>query len=114
MEKMKRIRWKGFMEKVLLIAFFFASSFVFLTESPLHPWVGSDSGTDSSVFMTVAMMMDKGYVPYRDTFDHKGPLLYVINYLGRQIAVYRGVWIFEFLSMLVAFFFFYKAKCCPV
>ena len=90
----------------LIISAFLA--FIFLLNSPLHIWRGAPSGTDSSVFKTIALMMDKGYMPYRDSFDHKGPLLYAINYWGLKIAYYRGVWVFEFIFMTITFFMLYK------
>lgn len=105
------------LETICLLFFIGIVSFLFLTKSPLHIWIGSDSGNDSSIFMTVAMMMDKGYMPYRDSFDHKGPLLFLINYLGRQIAVYRGVWLIEFISLFVTLLFIYKIgrlKCSKI
>ena len=83
-------------------------AFIFLLNSPLHIWRGGASGRDSSVFKTIALMMDKGYMPYRDSFDHKGPLLYAINYWGLKIAYYRGVWVFEFIFMTITFFMLYK------
>ena len=63
---------------------------------------------DSAIFKTVALMMDKGYMPYKDTFDHKGPLLYVINYLGLKISYFRGVWVFEAIFMTITLFMLYK------
>jgi uncharacterized protein (TIGR02328 family) len=33
-----------------------------------------------------AFMVDKGYMPYRDTFDHKGPYVYLLNMLGEKIS----------------------------
>ncbi len=109
MEMDKKKVWsKENIEKAVLFLFIGIVSFLFLTKSPLHIWIGSDSGNDSSIFMTVAMMMDKGYMPYKDSFDHKGPLIFLINYLGRKIAVYRGVWIIEFISMFVTLLFIYK------
>lgn len=87
-------------EYLMVFLLFAASSFVFLTKSPLHPWVGANAGRDSSVFQTVALMMERSYMPYRDTFDHKGPLLYIINYLGRNISEYRGIWVIEYLFLL--------------
>ena len=104
-------------ETVCLFIFLIILTFLFLTISPLHIWKGTDVGNDSGVFMTVAMMMDKGYMPYRDTFDHKGPLIYFINYVGRQISAYRGVWVIEFVSMFATFLFIYKIarlKCGKV
>lgn len=83
-------------------------SFLFLFASPLHPWNSYDVGTDSGVFKTVSMMMERGYMPYRDTFDHKGPLLYLINWLGDRFSSYRGVWLIEFVFMTVTVFMLYK------
>lgn len=89
----------------LLMAFL---SFVFLLESPLHPWIGGDTKTDSSVFKTVALMMEKGYMPYRDSFDHKGPLIYILNWIGNRISSYSGIWVIEFIFMTGTFFVIYK------
>ena len=98
----------NYLEGLFKFFFLLIISFLFLTQSPLHIWRSSDSNTDSSVFQTVAMMMDKGYMPYRDTFDHKGPLTYLINYLGRHIVAYGGVWVIEFISLFVMLLFIYK------
>ena len=107
----------GYLKTICFFFFLFIITFVFLTKSPLHIWIGSDTGTDSSVFLTVAMMMDKGCMPYRDSFDHKGPLLFIIDYLGRKVAVYRGVWLIEFVSLFVTLLFIYKIarlKCSRI
>lgn len=91
-----------------VILFLFICTFVFLLKSPMHIWLDADSGTDQSVFQTVAMMMQKGRMPYRDTFDHKGPLIYLINYLGRMVNVRHGIWLFEFAAIFVTFFAIYQ------
>ena len=83
-------------------------SFFFLLNSPLHPWNGTEPATDSSVFKAIAFMMEKGYMPYRDSFDHKGPLLYLINWLGNQISYFRGVWVIEFIVVTFTFFMLYR------
>lgn len=83
-------------------------SFVFLMRSPLHPWNKGNTGVDSSVFKTIAMMMEKGYMPYKDSFDHKGPLLYLLNWVGNKISEYRGVWVIEFVFLTVTLFVMYK------
>lgn len=89
----------------LLMAFL---SFVFMLESPLHPWIGGDTKADSAVFKTVVLMMERGYMPYRDSFDHKGPLIYILNWIGNRISAYRGVWVIEFIFMMGTFFVIYK------
>lgn len=78
-----------------------AAVFLFLLNSELYPFGNGKSSTDSSVFRTVAMMMDKGYMPYRDSFDHKGPLLYIIDYVGMKISYTHGIWIIEYISLFL-------------
>ena len=82
--------------------------FIFLFKSPLHIWIGKDIYTDSSVFKTVALMMKNGYMPYLHSFDHKGPLLYIYNYIGTIISSYRGIWLIEFASLFVTACYLFK------
>lgn len=96
---------------ILLFAFLFSITFVLMTKNPTHFWIGGDMETDSAVFNTIAMVMEKGYIPYRDSFDHKGPLIYFLNYLGRQIAPYRGIWLLEFITLYFTFYMMYRIGC---
>lgn len=95
-------------ENIFIFVVMAVFSFFFLLKSPLHPWIGSDTGTDSSVFKTVALMMEKGYMPYKDSFDHKGPFLYILEWLGNRISGYRGIWVIEFVFMTITFFMIHK------
>lgn len=95
-------------KKIAFIFLFPLLVFAFTIASPLHPFVDGTPYTDSSVFETVAMMMQRGYMPYRDSFDHKGPILYLLNYIGYSISPISGVWAVEFLFMLLTFIFIYK------
>ena len=95
-------------ETYIVIFFMTVMSFFFMLKSPLHPWIGGDTGTDDSVFKMVALMMEKGYMPYRDSFDHKGPLLYILNWIGNKISSYSGIWVIEFLFMTGTFFMIYR------
>ena len=117
MKLQKGIKYDEKIIRQMVIGLFFCVvTFVFLLKSPLHIWIGGDSGIDSSVFKTVALMMDKGYMPYRDTFDHKGPYLYLLNWIGLQISYYRGIWIIEFVNMFITLIVLYKIariKCSP-
>ena len=95
-------------ESILALISSLILSMIFMFNSPLHPWKGGASATDSSVFKTVAFMMEKGYMPYRDTFDHKGPVIYLLNYLGNKISDYRGIWVIEAFFLIVLIFAMYK------
>jgi hypothetical protein len=77
-------------------------------KSPLNLWSSGISSNDSNIFKYVALLMSKGGMPYKDTFDHKGPLLYIINYLGNLLSYYRGIWIIELISLSVFTFALYK------
>lgn len=70
-------------------------------------------GTDGGVFMYIGKRMLEGAVPYRDIFDHKGPLLYFINALGIFISGGEiwGVRILEIIFIVLAVFIsFYSLK----
>ncbi len=86
----------------------FVLAFIFSLQSNSNIFVYKEQGVDSAVFQYVAKMMLNGYMPYRDTFDHKGPLLYVINLLGLIINEKWGVWLVELVFLTVAFAFMYK------
>jgi hypothetical protein len=72
----------------------------------LRPFTDTNPGNDSSVFLYIGKRMHEGYVPYKDLFDHKGPVLYLIQYLGMFVRTDNcpglGVWFWELFSM---FFF---------
>ncbi|SOC03935.1 hypothetical protein [Pseudobutyrivibrio ruminis] len=95
-------------EEIMACTISFLMALLFGFNSPLHPWVISDSGVDSSVFKTIALMMEHGYMPYKDSFDHKGPLLYLLNWGGDRISHYIGIWIIEIFCISIAFYMLYK------
>lgn len=64
--------------------------------------------TDSSVFQYMGRIIDAGYIPYKDSFDHKGLLLYFINFIGVKIAYHRGIWLIELIFMITTVIGIYK------
>lgn len=62
---------------------------------------------DSSVFLYIAQRMFYGEMPYRDSFDHKGPLLYLYDFAAEMISPVYGPWILDFVCMLACLIFFY-------
>ena len=40
---------------------------------------------DSAIFLTFGKFWSQGLVPYRDMFDHKGPIIYLVNMLQVQL-----------------------------
>ena len=104
-----KIDLKRLSKYVAIAIYIFTLSLIFLKKSPLNIWCqNGESGIDSSVFRTVAFYMSKGYMPYRDIFDHKGPFLYLLNYLGLRISYGHGIWVIELISLFLTFVLFYK------
>jgi len=92
------------MKKRYLDAFFIALT-GFLTilicskSSPLYPlndWV------DANCYMTVGRAMTEGKLPYRDLFEHKGPLLYILHAAAALVSdsSFLGIFFFEVLACI--------------
>ncbi len=75
---------------------------------PLLNCDNNPTGTDSTVFLYIGRLILRGGVPYRDAFDHKGPLVYLLDALGLKIHGVFGVWILELLFLTVSVVFAYK------
>lgn len=106
---MKRISWdqKKWCSALCVLAVLGCFTALVGMQSQSNPFSTGISSTDSSVFRYVAWRMTEGEMPYKDTFDHKGPLLYVMNYLGMQLGYTRGVWLLEMLILFIAALFLY-------
>lgn len=71
--------------------------------SPLFPYA---HGWDSAFFQLVGSGMTRGYLPYRDFFDMKGPWLFFFEYIGQLIWYGKGgIFLVQCLSMSVTLFF---------
>lgn len=71
---------------------------------PANPWV------DVNIIATVGRGMFDGLVPYRDLFDHKGPLAFLIFGLGTELfsGRYYALYLFEVISVAGAMYFGWK------
>lgn len=75
--------------------------------SPLYPYNPWD---DVNVFFVLGRGIIHGKVPYRDLFDHKGPLLHFIYAFAALISErsFIGVWIVECITASVFSIFSWK------
>lgn len=71
---------------------------------PVNPWV------DVNIVATVGRGMLHGQVPYRDLFDHKGPLAFLVFGLGTELfpGRYYAFYLFEIIGVAGALFFGWK------
>lgn len=65
-------------------------------------------GYDSAIFQTIGKYWAQGSVPYRDLFDHKGPLIFFIDMIGYLIWGRAGILVPQTISLAVTLFFFWK------
>lgn len=108
---MNRIKNLFNKNNIIMFLILLIITFLVMLMSPLNIFSPNGvSGIDSSVFKTIGYYMKDGLLPYKDMFDHKGPILYLINYLGYIISPNRGIWIIEFIFMFISTFFIYKSS----
>ena len=63
---------------------------------------------DSGVFYYVGQLISNGGVPYLDVWDHKGPILYILNFLFGWVG-YPGLLVAEILLLFSAIYFLFKS-----
>lgn len=81
---MQKLFYKNLYKKIqyslliILLSFYiinFITKYTFLSPMVM-------GGDDSCVFVTIGFSWLNNVLPYRDLFDHKGPILYLINMVG--------------------------------
>ena len=72
---------------------------------PLNPW------DDANCFLTVGRGIIKGLVPYRDLYEQKGPILYLVHALCSLVPgrSFTGVWILECIMAGIFAIFSWKS-----
>ncbi|MDR2480977.1 MAG: hypothetical protein LBD07_01610 [Spirochaetaceae bacterium] len=87
---------------------FFLLSFLICITSCLSPFGLKAMDPDTTVYLTIAQGITEGRVPFKDFYDNKGPLLYLISAPGFALGRFTGVWITELLFMFVSMIFAFK------
>ena len=93
-----------------------ATGFVLIAStstSPLYAGYyayGENAGGDSLQFQTIGKAWLDGSVPYRDTFDHKGPMIFLMDALGFALGggARYGIVILQILSLAVVLWYAFK------
>ena len=69
---------------------------------PSSPFKKGFPAWDSAVFITCADMLNHGKTMYVDFFDHKGPLMYLFDWLGLKIGGITGLWVLEIVWFILS------------
>ncbi len=98
---------KNLLVYFLLLAFSFSVLYICTGSSPryaINPW------NDANAFLTVGKSMASGLTIYKDIFEQKGPLLYLIHALACLFSStsFTGVYILQSISLSITAFASYK------
>jgi hypothetical protein len=65
---------------------------------------------DSGVFLYMGWRLLSGDIPYRDVWDHKPPLIYLVDALGLSLTPDSlwGVWLLQFIFVFLTFYLIHK------
>lgn len=63
------------------------------------------AGNDSSMFQYFGYAMHEGDILYTEIFDHKGPVIFIINWLAgyMDFGAISGIWLVELASIFIFF-----------
>lgn len=95
-------------EKIQLYFCLFVLAFITSLFFLQNPFVHKYMTFDTSVYQYIGQLVTEGYVPYRDVFDHKGPLVYLYYTLGYYVHPMFGVWVFEVISLFFSLVLAYQ------
>ncbi|MFL2059883.1 hypothetical protein [Marinilactibacillus psychrotolerans] len=92
---------------IFAILFLTASVAMNLNSNPFSEFL---AGHDSSMFTYFGYAMKNGKIMYTEIFDHKGPMIFIINYLGSiiKIPLIKGIFIIEFITVFSYFLIAYR------
>lgn len=95
-------KWQTFFERNYA---FFLLGLIILMLLPSSPIISKVPGQDSGVFLYAGQSILDGNIPYRDFWDHKGPVIYFINALGLLISKHTlwGQWLVRVTLLTIAF-----------
>lgn len=98
-------------EKIVKLFFIFITAVLVITlaskNSPLYCF---NDWWDANAFMSVGKSWLEGIIPYRDLFEQKGPILYLIYLLASLVSKtsFIGVYILEIISLIITLIFVSK------
>ena len=71
---------------------------------PNNPYHYPIPNRDSGVFLYIGQQWLKGYIPYRDVWDHKPPMIFMINAFGLLVGqgTRWGLWVLELFFLCLS------------
>jgi hypothetical protein len=91
------------MKKEVFLSSLFFLLIVFAVLAPIAPLYQPVAARDQGVYLYMGQQILEGKIPYRDVWDHKGPLVYYIDALGLWMTDSTwGIWFLEIIFLFFA------------
>lgn len=99
-----------FLNNIIIIMIILTVAFITTLSVSSNPYSNTMAGHDSSMFQYFGYAMSKGKIMYTDIFDHKGPMIFILNWLGviMNNPWTKGIYIIELASIFIYYLFSYK------
>ena len=105
MKKSLKYNYKNLIIYIILIIF----AILISLQSSISPiYSNGYISIDVSVWTNIANRMSHGQIMYKDFFDHKGPILYFLYYLGYLFGEYLGIWMLDLICNIINVLIIYK------
>lgn len=107
---MNRSTFRPQLKCILQIGAFFIISVLFVlrlsySTSFLYPGC---FGSDSAIFQLIGKYWAQGVLPYQQLFDHKGPLIFLLDAIGYVIHGRSGILVLQTISLTIAIWGFFR------
>ena len=92
---------------IIFALFSFAFCYLYTQASPFHFY---NASPDPNTYFSMGKGWVNGYIPYRDTFDQKGPVLYIVYAIGYLLSNdnFYGMYVIQSIFLLVSMIIAYK------
>lgn len=105
--KNKNIWKKEYINYGLILVIITLLCLISLCSSPLYKGF---TDVDSSVFQIMGKGILNGQIMYKDLFDHKGPIVYLINAIAYLISPQIGLLLIEIVFFYIGVIYVYKTS----
>ncbi len=89
-----------------------AGGFIYYFSISSSPKAKGFWGYDAAIFQVVGRGWAKGYLPYRDIFDHKGPFIFLIYMISNLIDEDMGIFLLSEFALGLSLVFAAKIGKC--
>ncbi len=95
--------------KIVIYSLFLSAFFLWIgtKSSPLY---AMNDWVDANAFFTMGKGWIHGLIPFKDLFEQKGPILYIVYGIGYLLShkTFFGIYLIEIISMTFFLSYFYK------